>query len=132
MPNFGKKSMACLETSHPKFIPIAYDVIKVYDHSIIWGHRDEIEQNISFEKGFSSVVWPDSRHNNKPSTAIDVIPWPKQWKASDREFVELIAHYMRAAKKHNTVLEWGGFFILKDGKHFFDAAHIQLAREEYT
>ena len=131
MANFGRKSLACLETSHPKFIPIAYEVIKVHDHSIIWGHRNEIEQNTAFDDGFSTVQWPDSEHNNLPSTALDVIPWPRQWRASDIEFVELIAHYMRAAKKYNTKLEWGGFFILRDGKHFFDGAHLQLAREEY-
>lgn len=132
MPSFGSKSMKCLSQVHPKLVRLAYEVIQEYDHSIITGGRGEPEQTEAFETGHSSVQWPDSRHNTKPSTAIDAIPYPKQWKASDREFVELAAHYMRAAKKLGIKIEWGGFFILKDGKHFFDGAHIQLAEEEYA
>lgn len=132
MPGFGKGSMRHLNTGHPKLIKLAYEVIKEYDHSVICCYRDEIEQNIAFEKGASTVLWPKSRHNNLPSTAMDVIPYPKQWDASDREFVEMIAHYMRASKKLDILIDWGGFFIKRNGDHFFDGAHIQLAREEYT
>ena len=77
MPKFGKGSLNSLNTVHPKLIKVAYEVIKEYDHSVIWGHRDEIQQNIAFEKGHSKLVWPDSKHNKKPSVAIDVIPYPK-------------------------------------------------------
>lgn len=132
MANFGQKSTKHLNTGHPKLIKLAYEVIKEYDHSVICCYRDEIEQNIAFEKGNSTVLFPNSRHNHLPSTAMDVIPYPKGFNASDREFIEMIAHYMRASKKLDILIDWGGFFILRNGKHFFDGAHIQLAREEYT
>ena len=132
MPKFGKRSLEQLNTVHPKLMRVAYEVIKVYDHSVIWGHRGEVEQNAVFKKGLSTLEWPNSKHNKLPSVAIDVIPWPKKWGASDREFVELAAHYMRAAKKLDIWIEWGGFFILRDGRHFFDAAHFKLHRREYS
>ena len=131
MPKFGKRSLEQLNTVHPKLVKLAYAVIKEYDHSVITGHRGETAQNAAFVGGNSTVSWPNSRHNKLPSTALDAIPYPKKWDASDREFVELAAHYMRAAKKLDIGLEWGGFFLYKNGRHFFDGAHIQLAKEEY-
>jgi len=131
MPNFGQKSMACLSTCHPKLMRIAYEVIKDYDHSIIWGHRNEVEQTKAFDNGDSFAPWPQSDHNKLPSVALDAIPYPKQWTASDRDFVELAARYIRAAKKLGIKLHWGGFF-LPNGKHFFDGAHLYLDRSEYT
>lgn len=131
MASFGHKSLARLETCHPKLVKIAYEVIKDYDHSIIWGYRNQAEQTEVYESGNSKAKWPESRHNKLPSVALDAIPWPKGFSASDRDFVELAARYMRAAKKLDVKLEWGGFF-LPGGKHFFDGAHLQLHRSEYT
>jgi len=131
MFNLGKNSIRHLSTCHPKWVRICYRVIKRYDYSIIWGFRDEIEQNIAFEEGNSNVVWPDSNHNRKPSTALDAIPHPKGYKASIREFVHMAAHFMKAAEEEGIKIKWGGFFLKADGSLFFDAGHFELDESEF-
>ncbi len=131
MANFNHRSMGNLSQCHPKLVKIAYRVIERYDHSIITGHRGDAEQTKKFVEGYSMVEWPNSRHNKQPSAALDAIPYPKGYGASDREFVELAAHYMKAAKEEGVELIWGGFFLDKNGKLFFDAGHFHLADHEY-
>jgi len=74
MPSYGARSRAALETAHPDLQTIGWKVIEVVDHSVIWGHRNEAQQNALFPK-YSQVTWPDSMHNALPSNAIDVVPW---------------------------------------------------------
>ena len=131
MANYNHRSMANLGQCHPKLVKIAYRVIERYDHSIITGYRGEAEQNQKFADLVSMVMWPLSRHNKRPSVALDAIPYPKGYEASDREFVEMAAHYMKAAKEEGVELVWGGFFLKKDGTLFFDAGHFHLADHEY-
>lgn len=81
MPKFSKQSLERLATCHLDIQLVMNDVIKVFDCSIIYGHRGEEEQNRLFEAGRSQLKWPKSPHNKTPSMAVDVIPYPlKDWK----------------------------------------------------
>ena len=49
---------------------------EVVDISLISGHRDREEQNTLFENDYSTLRFPHSKHNRKPSLAVDLQPHP--------------------------------------------------------
>ena len=60
------------------------EAIKLYDFSVIEGHRAQKEQDAYFESGASKVRFPHSFHNKVPSLAIDIVPYPIDWKNLQR------------------------------------------------
>ncbi len=63
---FGKSSTAKIMTLHPDLRAIIYNVmdLQVYDFSIVWGYRNEEQQNKAFQLGNSDKEYPDSKHNH--------------------------------------------------------------------
>ena len=49
---------------------------EVTDISLVDGYRDRETQNYNFEAGTSTLRYPDSKHNRKPSRAVDLQPYP--------------------------------------------------------
>lgn len=76
MPKFSQESFSKLSTCHADLQALFYDVIKYVDCTILEGHRNEIEQNIAFKSGHSKIEWPNGKHNQQPSLAVDVIMYP--------------------------------------------------------
>ena len=135
MPSFGTTSSSKLSTCDIKLQNILKEVIKYYDCTIITGHRTKEEQNAKVEAGQSEVSWPNSKHNSKPSKAVDVAPWPipknwgeKEWKERTK-FYELKAIIFFEAAKQGTKLRWGGDwdrdYDYEDNK-FDDLVHFEL------
>jgi peptidoglycan L-alanyl-D-glutamate endopeptidase CwlK len=91
------------------------------DVSIIDGHRGKERQNEAFKNGFSTLKYPDSKHNSNPSRAVDVAPYPIDWKDIER-FEELALIIFEVANEMNVDIEWGG-----NWKNFPDVPHWQLA-----
>jgi peptidoglycan L-alanyl-D-glutamate endopeptidase CwlK len=134
MPKFSKTSLSRLETCHEDLQALFHEVIKVFDCSILCGFRGMEQQMRVYEQGLSQVRWPNSKHNHKPSWAVDVIPYPVDWKDLNRfryfggyvlgvadilELQDLISHKVR----------WGGDWDrdtkLRNNK-FNDFAHFEL------
>lgn len=46
-----------------------------WDHTIIEAHRGEAEQNAARRAGRSTKSWPNSKHNQLPSPAVDAAPY---------------------------------------------------------
>ena len=107
MPSFGTTSKRRLETCHPLLQLVLNRVIQSYDCTIICGHRDRGRQNIAFTEGKSQVKWPDSNHNEDPSNAVDVGPWPLNWEDIS-EFKHLAGRILQAANDLGIKLYWGG------------------------
>ena len=82
MPKFGKASAAKLATCHPDLQRLFNEVIKHVDCTVICGHRGESEQNAAWRAGNSKVKWPHGKHNQTPSQAVDVMPYPVDWSDS--------------------------------------------------
>lgn len=76
MNKFGQVSLAELDLVDPRLQQIAYKVLKIKDHSIIKGHRGEMDQNEAFESGASKLPWPKGNHNAIPSKALDARSYP--------------------------------------------------------
>ena len=116
MNNFGLKSLKRIKECHIDLQTIAYELIKVMDVTILCGHRNEIDQNNAFINGKSKLQWPQSKHNVLPSLAIDIAPYPIDWKNIDK-FNEMCDHVERIAKDKGIKIRLGRDFSFKDYPH---------------
>ena len=131
MAKFGSRSKANLNSCHSDLQKVFNEVIKKVDCSVLCGHRGEEDQNKAFDEGRSKVKYPNGRHNADPSYAVDVTPYPVDWK--DRERQTLFAGYViGVAQGMGIDLRWGGDwdqdFQVKDNK-FDDFPHFEIKKK---
>jgi hypothetical protein len=119
---FGAASRRRLETVAPALIYICNKVADVYDISVIWGPRDEIDQNTAYTGGFSKAQWPHSKHNSIPSQAVDIAPYPIDWHKLDR-FDMMLGAVEYIAQEANIGYRLGKYFDINGGG---DYSHIEL------
>jgi hypothetical protein len=50
-----------------------------WDITVLCGFRGEDDQNDAFRRGTSDLRWPKSKHNQRPSRAVDLAPYPIDW-----------------------------------------------------
>ena len=128
MPKFGRKSRTRLATCDTELQNLFSEVVKYFDCSILIGHRGEEDQNKAFDEERSKVRWPKGKHNSKPSTAVDVAPYPINWE--DRERFIYFGGFVKGCAFHMGIpLRWGGDWdndtSLSDNK-FDDLVHFEL------
>ncbi len=129
MYKFGKRSKQNLSEAHLNLQQLFNEVIKEVDCSVICGYRGEKEQNEAYDKGHSKLKYPQSKHNKQPSLAVDVVPYPIDWK--DRERMTLFAGFVKGLAKgmYNIDLRWGGDwdsdFHVQDNR-FDDFPHFEI------
>lgn len=128
MPAFSDKSESLLKQCHPDLQKVFNEVIKHFDCSVITGHRGKEEQNRMFEKERSKVQWPDSKHNQRPSLAVDVAPYPISWK--DRERFYYFSGFVQGiATSMEITIRWGGDWdqdTQVQDQSFDDLVHFEL------
>jgi len=73
---FGRTSRKNLSTADGRLQELAHIVLKIKDHSVVKGHRNQREQHTAFIDGNSELDWPNGKHNALPSLAIDVQTYP--------------------------------------------------------
>lgn len=117
MPAFSRRSLEKLETCDRRLYDICSEAIKHYDFAVIWGHRNEEEQNKAYIAGNSPLKFPYSKHNHQPSLAVDLAPWPIDWDNIER-FKILGQVTLQSATKFNIPLIWGGNWEKVDWGHF--------------
>lgn len=128
MPNYSAKSLKELSTCDEQLQLVFNKVIKHFDCSILKGHRKRKEQDEKYRLGLSKVQYPNSKHNSSPSLAVDVAPYPIDWK--DRERFHYFAGYvMGTAISLGKRIRWGGDWDkdtqVKDNS-FDDLLHFEL------
>ena len=128
MPKFGKRSKERLESCNSDLRMVFNEVIKSVDCSILEGHREKERQNQLFDEGKTKVLYPNGRHNDYPSNAVDVVPYPVDWE--DRERMTLFAGFvLGVANQMGINLRWGGDwdqdFEVKDNM-FDDFPHFEV------
>ena len=130
MPKFGKRSRERLDTCHADLGTVLEFVVIHMDCSILEGYRNEEDQNRCFAEGRSQVKFPDGRHNEYPSLAVDVAPYPIDFQ--DRDRFHFFAGYVRAiADELGIKIRWGGNWAndLSKGfkkNNFDDLVHFEL------
>ena len=128
MPKFGRKSKERLSTCESNLQKVFNEVIKHVDCSVLEGHREKDRQKKLYKEGTTKVKYPNGRHNRQPSSAVDVTPYPVDWK--DRERQTLFAGFViGVASQMGINLRWGGDwdqdFQVVDNR-FDDFPHFEL------
>ena len=130
MPSFSKKSMDILKTCDLELQELFIEVVRHFDCSVLCGHRTEEEQNEAFRNNRSTKRWPESKHNLKPSMAVDVVPYPIDWENLNR-FYYFGGFVKGIAQDMGIKIRWGGDWdgdTLTDDQKFMDLPHYELIR----
>jgi peptidoglycan L-alanyl-D-glutamate endopeptidase CwlK len=131
---FGALSTAKLASCAPRLAAVARRALEIspYDFTIVYGYRDQKDQDAAVAAGKSKTPWPTSMHNRNPSHAIDfapifgkVIPW------DDTHIFAVVAGcFMAAGQELGTPIRWGGDWdadgSTKD-QTLMDWGHVELA-----
>ena len=120
MAKFSKRSLKNLGECHIDLQNILLEAIKVTDFTILCGYRGKNEQEKAFREGKSKAHFGQSKHNFKPSMAVDIVPYPIDWRDLKR-FAFMAGVIITIAKQKNIKLEWGG-----NWKTFKDYPHFEL------
>lgn len=129
---FSQRSLSRLQTCHPDLQLLMVEALAdpecPCDMSVLCGYRGEEEQNAAYASGASKLKFPQSRHNQTPSLAVDVAPYINgaiswEWE----HYYPLAAHIkgtwqrleQRELTTGNHSLSWGGdWSSFKDGPHW--------------
>lgn len=128
MPKFSINSRNRLNTCDYRLQAIFNFVIEHFDCTVIEGERGKEVQNRLFNQGLSKAKYPLSKHNKKPSEAVDVAPYPTDWKDKER-FNQFAFFVLGVAAAMGIPIRWGGDW---DGdtetadNNFNDLAHFEL------
>lgn len=128
MPKFSNRSLLVLEGCDVRLQQICHKVINIYDFTVLEGHRDQLTQEKYFKQGVTKLPWPKSKHNQCPSLAVDIAPYPIDWE-NHQAFYFLAGLMFAAANNMDIPLRWGGDwnrnFQFKD-QSFTDLPHFEL------
>jgi peptidoglycan L-alanyl-D-glutamate endopeptidase CwlK len=125
----GAVSLRRLGTCHPKLQALIIEVDrrlsvrKLFDLTVVCGHRGKEEQEQALRDGNSDKHWPDSRHNQVPATAVDVAPYPIDWDDGEM-FMLLVGYILAVADDMGIEVELGALWKKRD------RPHIQLSLRE--
>lgn len=107
MYHYSKISKKRLQECDQRLQQVFNEVIKKWDCSIICGHRSEKDQTSVYNSGLSKLQYPDSKHNEFPSKAVDVAPYPINWNDLG-SFYMFAGYVIRVAEEFNIKLRYGG------------------------
>ena len=146
---WSHRSHSNLSTCDPRLRDLFDEVLKVQDCTVLCGYRDKAEQTEYFETGRSKLPWPRSQHNVRDrfpgrgggqgssktlprSEAVDVAPYPLDWKAR-RRFDRFAGIVLGVASQMGVAVRWGGDWD-GDGdltdQDFNDLVHFELDLDE--
>jgi len=134
MSKFSKESQDKLNECHPDLQRLFNKVIDIIDIKIIESHRDKETQDRYYnaDPPRTKVKWPDSKHNSKPSRAVDVAPYYKdaphiRWNDTDRFYymqgiIKGVAEMMGIKIRQG--IDWDG--DTEFNEKWVDFPHVEL------
>lgn len=129
MPSFGTKSEANLAKCHPKLQQVLRLAIKKIDFSVNETTRSRADQERAFREGNTLVHYPNSAHNQTPSVAADLLPYPFKGWQDHVGFMAVALVVLQSAHALAIPLRWGGDWD-RDGQtgdeSFVDLPHMEL------
>lgn len=130
MPKFSEASKKRLATCHPDLQKIFNLVIKNVDCTVTEGYRSDEDQEEAYKKGNSTLRAGQSKHNQMPALAVDVVAYPIQWESSKRNYH--FAGYVKGIAdalgiKIRCGADWDGDNDLDD-QTFNDLVHFELKK----
>lgn len=140
---FSTASRKELESCHLKLQVLFNEVIQHWNCTIIEGHRPKELQQELLRKGKTQLEFPNSKHNENPSTAVDVAPYHAdephiRWD-NPQEFAHFAGFVKGIAVNRGLDIRWGGDWDM-DGvpvpedphEDFDDLVHFELHGEPGT
>ena len=131
MPAFSRASRRRLATCDERLQRVLRQAIRHVDFAVIEGHRSAKRQEALYRKGASQLRAGQSKHNAMPSLAVDVAPWPIDFRDRER-FCYLAGFLMAIAAREGIRLRWGGDWdgdgLLADNR-FDDLGHFELIED---
>lgn len=140
MYEFGEQSLAHLNKCDERLQRIALSAIQIIDFTILTSFRDQATQDELFRLERTKLQWPNSAHNQEPSFAIDIAPWPVIWPDPIKRPQYLVKDYGRfyylagifktCAFDLGIPVIWGGDWNSNNSftdQNFDDLPHFQLA-----
>lgn len=79
MFKFSQRSKRQLATCHPDLQTVMHTIIQYRDIVVLEGYRPEQRQNALHAAGKTYKQYPNSKHNQRPSMAVDIAPFPIDW-----------------------------------------------------
>ena len=128
MPSFGTESLARLSTCDERLQKVLKELIKYFDIKILEGHRGKELQDKAFAEGKSKLKFPQSKHNSNPSKAVDIVPWPLDWKDRER-FFYMAGVAIGIGASMGIKLRWGGCWAMDNNfkaNKFDDLPHLEV------
>jgi len=129
MNEFSKRSMKHLSMADPLLIALFRKVLKVHDCSILCGYRDAADQNRLLKRGLSKLQFPNSKHNQIPSLAVDVAPYPHTTWTDMKRFYHFIGIVKGIASEMDIKIRCGNDWDMDndlDDQKFNDLIHFEL------
>ena len=104
-------------------------VVVEYDISVTSGYRSHEEQQRLFDEGKTKVKPGYSKHNQNPSLAVDIAPYPVDWENAKR-FIYAAGLMLGTARSLGVTLRWGGNWdmdqVIIDDQNFDDLPHFEI------
>jgi len=125
MPYFSKQSREKLDSCHSDIINLFDEIIKKFDCKILYGHRSSKSQFELFKKGrikqngiwvidnilevttYKDGIKNKSKHNILPSDAVDITPYPIDFKDINRIYY-FAGYVLECSSWMNIKIRWGG------------------------
>lgn len=138
MYKFSKRSQSNLIECHVDLQKIALTAIAYIDFAVIEGYRGREAQNKAYFSGHSQLIYPDSKHNQTPSMAFDIIPYESGrftgWDNHKSFYflaghMAMIAKYLYKSGEISHRLRWGGDWqsdMDLSNSSFVDLPHYEL------
>lgn len=136
MPELSEFSLRNLETCDPRIQEVIKEVAKFYDIRVLEGRRTWARQRELFSQGKTKLMPPASKHNSDTdgdvdymSLAVDVAPYPIDWKDAKR-FCYMAGMILAVAKMKGIKMRWGGNWdmdqVIIDDQTFDDLPHFEI------
>lgn len=145
MHKFSNRSKTRLGTCEMDLQELCNEALQIMNLTVLEGHRLTEDQLKKFRAGLSKVKW--SKHNETPSEAVDISPWPipDKWGSAGpdrlfniKEFKERAKFYylggimMALAYVRGISLRWGGNWDRDYEVDFGDQSFDDLVHFEVT
>lgn len=113
------KSLGRLNECDKRLVKLIKAVNEVYPVFVICGHRNKEDQDRAFKDKKSKLKFPNSKHNKKPSLAVDIVPGDGKkidWK-DIKEFEIMLMVVESTAETLGIKIRLGRDFKFKDFPH---------------
>lgn len=134
MPVFSQQSKDVLAQLDDRLQKVLLTAIEIVDFKLYEGFRDKARQNEMYRTGASKLKWPQSKHNRRPSAAVDLAPYPlesiQNLSDDDRaRFYYVAGVIVTIGRACGIQIRWGGDWdgddIFSDND-FDDLMHFEL------